>query len=107
MEQELCNNETKNDTVYPIDRHKDDLSHVLFEYKEYHGAQFFDKDFGKLLALIRLKRGIRQNNLAAYSGVLCSLLSDYENGKLMPTIYSLGKIARGLGKRLIISITDD
>lgn len=83
------------------------LKGVLYEYKEYHGDQFFDRHPGKLLALIRLKKGIRQKNLAGRAKIGSSFLSDIETCKLKPSIYTLNKLANALGKRLIVSITDD
>ena len=50
----------------------------------------------------RLRRGMTQTELAKASGVDQRLVSRIETGETLPTVRTLGKIARGLGDGLVI-----
>lgn len=51
----------------------------------------------------RLAEGMTQQELASRSGMKASNLCRLENGNGNPSVATLNKIARGLGKRLKIS----
>lgn len=46
---------------------------------------------------MRAKAKISQQRLYELSGINISMISEYENGKSTPTVYSLWKIAKVLG----------
>ena len=50
----------------------------------------------------RLERGMTQTELAKASGVDQRVISRVETGETLPTVRTLGKIARGLGEGLVI-----
>ncbi len=50
----------------------------------------------RVLALLRVERGLQQNELAARAGVARAAMSRYETGKAKPTIDNLGKILEAL-----------
>jgi len=55
-----------------------------------------DKAFGKVLAEIRKKKGISQENLADICGLDRTTVSLYERGIRQPTLPSLFTLAKGL-----------
>lgn len=50
----------------------------------------------RVLTLLRVERGLQQNELAARAGVARAAMSRYETGKAKPTIDNLGKILEAL-----------
>lgn len=50
----------------------------------------------RVLTLLRVERGLQQNELAARAGVARAAMSRYETGKAKPTIDNLGKILTAL-----------
>ena len=53
--------------------------------------------FGERLLLLRLRKGMKQCELADKSGIDASLLSNYETGKVNPNITTLEWICDALG----------
>ncbi|WP_245600219.1 helix-turn-helix domain-containing protein [Paenibacillus harenae] len=54
------------------------------------------KKIGESIRLLRLKKGLSQEQLALHSGVNTSYLGQVERGENNPTIHTLEKIATGL-----------
>jgi transcriptional regulator with XRE-family HTH domain len=54
------------------------------------------ENFGKRLMWIRIERGLKQYDLADKIGIDASLLSNYETGKVKPTITTLEWICQAL-----------
>jgi predicted transcriptional regulator len=57
----------------------------------------------ELLIAARNKQNMTQNELSAKSGIRQSNLSRIEQGQVLPSLYTLQRIAQGLGKRLKVS----
>ena len=58
------------------------------------------KNLGKRIVELRGKKGLTSEQLAAKIGISKGYLSDIENGKKLPTILMLSKIASALETRL-------
>ena len=56
-----------------------------------------DQSFGQRLRQVRLHAGLSQSGLEERSGIPKARLSRYENGHVLPSIGTLGKLARALG----------
>lgn len=54
------------------------------------------KKIGESIRLLRLKKGLSQEQLALHSGVNTSYLGQVERGENNPTVHTLEKIAAGL-----------
>jgi transcriptional regulator with XRE-family HTH domain len=52
---------------------------------------------GKVLAILRLARGLSQEELAKLSGIRSGSISDYECGRMTPGLKVLEKLLQGLG----------
>lgn len=52
---------------------------------------------GKKIKSMRLKKGIKQIELAKNAGISNTYLSDIENGRTIPSIKTLTKITKALG----------
>lgn len=55
-----------------------------------------EMNFAKALKAHRTERRLTQEQLATLSGVIVSLLSRYENGRVSPSLETVEKIARAL-----------
>ena len=55
------------------------------------------RNLPKALLWLRLESGRSQRDIARAAGVSAAMLSDFERGKRMPTIHSLGKVLHALG----------
>ncbi len=54
----------------------------------------------------RIQQGITQKKLSENSGVSQANISKIENGNYKISLYTLKKLADGLGKRLVIELVD-
>lgn len=55
------------------------------------------KKIGKRISELRRKKGFTSEQLAYENGISKGYLSDLENGKRLPTLLMLAKIAKALG----------
>lgn len=58
--------------------------------------------FGANLARLREERGYTQRELAKISGVPKGSIGNYENGSYLPRVGNLVKLAKVLGKEIIV-----
>lgn len=65
--------------------------------------QSVERDIMRQIVEARIAEGLSQQELAAKCGMKPSNLCRLENGNGNPSVATLNKIARGLGKRLKIS----
>lgn len=65
--------------------------------------QSVERDIMRQIVEARIAEGLSQQELAAKCGMKPSNLCRLENGNGNPSVSTLNKIARGLGKRLKIS----
>ncbi len=56
----------------------------------------------KALIKARMDAGLTQNQLSSKTGIDQAILSRIETGKANPSLRTLHKLAKGLGKKLII-----
>ena len=65
----------------------------------------FEPEFAIVRAIIdaRVSSGITQEELSRKSGINQANISKLEHGKGNPSVSTLQKLAKGLGKRLVIS----
>lgn len=63
-------------------------------------AQREEREVARMIVAARLEEGISQQELAARCGMKASNLCRLESGNGNPSIATLGKIARGLGRTL-------
>jgi transcriptional regulator with XRE-family HTH domain len=56
-----------------------------------------DRTFGQRLRAVRLHAGLSQSGLETRSGIPKARLSRYENGHVLPSIETLGRLATALG----------
>jgi ribosome-binding protein aMBF1 (putative translation factor) len=63
-----------------------------------------EAEFNFIRAFIKARNasGLTQQQLSAKTGIDQAILSRIENGKANPSILTLQKLAKGLGKKLII-----
>lgn len=52
---------------------------------------------GRSVSAYRMRAGLTQDELAARTGIDSSNIRAYEGGRAMPNIYSLVRVAEGLG----------
>jgi len=65
---------------------------------------------GALISAERLRIGMTQDQLAAASGIDSSNIRAYENGRAMPSIQTLVRLAEGLGgspAELLVGLRSD
>lgn len=72
-------------------------------FKREWDAQETEREVAYCIAEARLEEGLTQKELAERSGLKQSNLCRLENGNSNPSIETLEKVARGLGRRLKIS----
>lgn len=63
-------------------------------------------DISELLVSIRKEIGISQRQLAEKTGVPQANISKIENGRYLPSLAILKRLADGLGRRLVIDFVD-
>ena len=68
-----------------------------FAYREPKPMNRLAKKLGKRISKFRRERGVTSEKLAYENGISKGYLSDIENGKRLPSLTLLEKIARGLG----------
>ncbi len=73
------------------------------EFKREWDAQETEREVAHCIVEARLEEGLTQKELAERSGLKQSNLCRLENGNSNPSIETLEKVARGLGRRLKIS----
>jgi transcriptional regulator with XRE-family HTH domain len=56
-----------------------------------------ERTFGQRLRAVRLHEGLSQSGLETRSGIPKARLSRYENGHVLPSIETLGRLASALG----------
>ncbi len=63
-----------------------------------------EAEYNLIRAMIKARKsvGLTQEQLSARTGIDQAILSRIENGKANPSIGTLQKLAKGLGKRLVI-----
>ncbi len=63
-----------------------------------------EAEYNLIRAMIKVRKsvGLTQEQLSARTGIDQAILSRIENGKANPSIGTLQKLAKGLGKRLVI-----
>lgn len=89
------------------------------DYRDYLSEQLQDPEFRRewdalevdyqiRCAIIeeRKRQGLTQTQLAKAAGMDQRVLSRVETGDTVPTVRTLDKIAKGFGKRLVISFED-
>jgi len=64
-------------------------------------------DLGMQLKQARIAKRMTQDELNEASGVSQRLISAIELGKSTPTIPTLERLARALGKRVVVEVVDD
>ena len=67
---------------------------------------YYNYEIGNLITLARLEKNIHQKDLAEKLRIAPSTLSKIENGRRDCKVGELRKIAKYLGKRLVISFVD-
>lgn len=72
-------------------------------FKREWDAQETEREVAYCIVEARLEEGLTQKELAERSGLKQSNLCRLENGNSNPSIETLEKVARGLGRRLKIS----
>ena len=72
------------------------------EFKSEWDAQFVEREVTRQIVEARLEEGITQRELAERCGMKPSNLSRLENGNGNPSVETLARIARALGRRLEI-----
>ena len=72
------------------------------QFKEEWATHQFEYDLMHTLLQARLEQNMTQKDLAAKTGLRQSNISRIESGQCHPNIYTLAKIAKGLGKHLKI-----
>ena len=65
-----------------------------------------DYQVGNLITKTRIEEGVHQKELAKRLGIAASTISKIENGRRDCKVGELRKIAKYLGKRLVISFVD-
>jgi transcriptional regulator with XRE-family HTH domain len=56
-----------------------------------------DSDFATVLTVLRIVRGMNQEELAQASGMRSSTISDYERGKMVPGLNTVQKLLGAMG----------
>jgi len=74
--------------------------------KEYNALDLQYKVIHELIRY-RLENNITQEELSKRTGISKSNISRFENGKHSPTLKMIYRIAKGLGKRIIFSFSDE
>lgn len=65
------------------------------------------KEVRESIAEIRKKENVSQKELAEKTGITQANISKIENGRYIPSVIVLKRIADGLGKRLYIEFSDE
>lgn len=65
------------------------------------------KTIGKRIKMARVEKDMRQIDLSIKSKVTQRMISQYENGKVFPTIYTLEKIRVALNKTFDYFLKDE
>ena len=74
------------------------------EFKAEHERTKAEYEVVRFLIAARIEENMTQQQLAERSGIRQSNISRIENGTCSPTIATLESLARGLNKRLVISL---
>ena len=74
------------------------------EFKVEHERTKSEYEVVRALIDARIEENMTQQQLAERSGIRQSNISRIENGTCSPTIVTLESLARGLNKRLVISL---
>lgn len=72
------------------------------EFRAEWDAQAVEREVTRQIVEARMEEGITQQELAARCGMKPSNLSRLENGNGNPSVATLARIARGLGRKLEI-----
>jgi transcriptional regulator with XRE-family HTH domain len=56
-----------------------------------------DNDLGTVFTVLRIIRGMSQEELAQASGIRSSTISDYERGRMVPGLMSLQRLLEAMG----------
>ena len=73
------------------------------EFEKEWAASEYEYQVSRAVIRARIERGMTQKELARASGTDQRLISRVETGETLPTVRTLGKIARGLGDDLVIA----
>ena len=73
------------------------------ELKKIHDESRLEYELMHTLIGARIEKNMTQKELAEVSGVRQSNISRIENGMCIPTVTTLQALAKGLGKKLVIS----
>ncbi|WP_405378772.1 helix-turn-helix domain-containing protein [Phascolarctobacterium sp.] len=73
------------------------------EFKKIHDESRLEYELMHTLIGARIEKNMTQKELAEVSGVRQSNISRIENGMCIPTVTTLQALAKGLGKKLVIS----
>ena len=73
------------------------------EFRAEHEATRVELELTRALIVARVESHMTQKELAERTGIRQSNISRIENGTCSPTIATLQTLAKGLGKRLMIS----
>ena len=66
-------------------------------------ASEFAIKLGQIIREARLEKGLSQKKLSELSGIQIPNISWWENGKVLPSVYSLARVAHALDLELKIS----
>ena len=94
----------KDDREYRMDALDELIARKLEspEFKREWDATEEEYQVSRAVIRARLERGMTQTELAKASGMDQRVISRVETGETLPTVRTLGKIARGLGDDLVI-----
>lgn len=73
------------------------------EFREEWGAQAAEREVMRRVVEARIEEGLTQAELAARCGMKASNLCRLESGNGNPSVATLESIARGLGRKLVIT----